>query len=205
MFRRPLLLLVLLSPALFGAGSWYFWPRPFDPRMATPREVCGWLLQNEAATASPALRASLYERCRIELLDTSSTLEWTELRAALQTVNDDQRACWERNVRWWCREWWINEARAYAAIPPTERAEYLRKKIAHWMTHELAALGKLRTAGAVNATAGMTPALLSDLSQEIEAEIAAADPREQPQLQEFWTALRWHFLTQPKLWKGLGG
>lgn len=205
MFRRPLLLILLLSPALFGAGSWYLWPRPFEPRTATPREVCAWLLQNDVTASPLALQADLYERCRIVLLDASSSLDWSELGAALQTVDREQRDQWERNVRWWCQQWWINEARAYAAIPNAERAEYLTKQIAHWKTHEFVALGKLRSVGVANSSAGLTPGLLAELSVEIESWIASADPSEQPQLQEFWAALRWQFLTQSKFWKGLGG
>jgi hypothetical protein len=203
MFRRPLLLILLLSPALLGAGSWYFWPRAIEPLSATPREVCEWLLQNDAATATPALQAALHERCRLELLDTSSTLDWTELSEALKSVRDEQRACWERNVCWWCQQWWFNEARAYAAVSRAERAEYLQKQIVHWKTHEFVALGKLRSVGVANTSTELTPTLLAELSVEIESWIANAEPSEQPQLQEFWAALRWQLLAQSKFWKGL--
>jgi hypothetical protein len=205
MFRRPLLLLLLLSPALLGAGSWYYLTRPFEPLRATPRELCGWLFQNEVTEAPPPLQAELYERCRIELLDISSTLDWSELHEALKTISSDQRAQWDRNVRWWCRQWWFNEARAYAQVANERRAEYLREKIAHWATHEWIALGKLRSYGEANAGQGMTPAMLTDWNAEIESWIATAPPKEQPQLKEFWAALRWQFLLQPKLWKNFGG
>lgn len=205
MFRRPFLLILLLSPALLGAGSWYYWTRPFEPLRATPRELCGWLLKNDAAEATPTMQADLYERCRIELLDTTSALDWSELGEALRSVDHEQRARWDRNVRWWCRQWWLNEARAYANVAHERRTEYLQEKLAHWATHEWVALGKLRSAGEENAATGMTPAILTEWSAEIESWIAAAPPHEQPRLQEFWAALRWQFLTKPALWKKLGG
>lgn len=205
MFRRPMLLILLLSPALLGAGSWYYLTRPFEPLQATPRELCGWLLKNNAAEAAPAMQADLYERCRIELVDASSALDWHALGEAVQTVDHEQRACWERNVRWWCRQWWFNEARAYANVASERRAGYLQEKLAHWTTHEWLGLAKLRSAGDATAASGVTPTMLTEWSAEIESWIAAALPNEQPSLQEFWAALRWQFLTQPKLWKGLRG
>jgi hypothetical protein len=205
MFRRPLLLIVLLSPALLGAGTWLYWNRPFDPLQATPRELCWWLFQNDAAAAAPKLQSELYERCRIELLDAGSGFDWTELREALEKVDQEQCAQWNRNVRWWGRQWWLNEARAYAAIPRADRAVYLQKQLAQWTTREFAALSKLRSAGVATTAGGLTPTLLAELTTEIESWIATAAPSEQPQLQEFWAALRWQFLLQPKLWKGLSG
>jgi hypothetical protein len=205
MFRRPFLLILLLSPALLGAGSWYYLTRQFEPLRATPRELCGWLLKNEAAQAALPLQTDLYERCRIELLDATSALDWSELDEALRAVDQEQRTRWERNVRWWCRQWWFSEARAYASIASERRTTYLQAKFAHWATHEWVALGKLRSTGEVNTAQGMTPARLTQWSAEIESWIAAAEPNEQPKLQEFWAALRWQFLLQPKLWKGLRG
>jgi hypothetical protein len=201
MFRRPLLLLVLLSPALLGAGSWYLWPRPFEPGRATSRELGAWLLQNDAAAAPPAFQAALYERCRRELLDTGSQMDWAELYEALKTVSAEQRAHWDQNVRWWCRRWWINEAQSYAAVPQEKRGAYLQGKMAHWQTHEFVALGKLRSAGEANPSAELSPALLAELSSEIESWIALAEPGERPSMQEFWSALRWQFLMQSPLWQ----
>ena len=201
MFRRPFLLILLLSPALLGAGSWYYLTRPFEPLRATPRELCGWLLRNEAVDAVTTMQADLYERCRVELFDAGSSLDWNELGEALKTVDHEQRARWDRNVRWWCRQWWFNEAREYANVASEQRAEYLREKLAYWTIHEWVALGKLRSAGDANAAPGMTPAMLTEWSAEIDSWIAAAEPNEQPKLQEFWAALRWQFLTQPVLWK----
>lgn len=203
MFRRPFLLILLLSPALLGAGSWYYLTRPFEPLSALPREVCGWLLKNDAAEASLSMQTDLYERCRIELLDATSALDWSELDEALKTVDHEQRARWDRNVRWWCRQWWFNEARAYASVASEQRTKYLQDKLAHWTTHEWVALGKLRSAGEANAAQGMTSAMLTEWSAEIESWISATEPIEQPRLQEFWAALRWQFLMKPALWKNL--
>ncbi len=199
-----MLLIVLLSPALLGAGSWLYLSRPFEPLLATPRELCGWLLQNEAAVASPQMQAELFERCRRELLDPSSALDWNELAEALRTVGPEQHAIWERNVRWWCRGWWLGEARAYALIATERRADYLRQKLAHWKAHEWVALGKLRTAGEATPTTALTATMLMEWSAEIESWIATADLAEQPSLQNFWGALRWQLLTQPALWKIFG-
>lgn len=210
MFRRPLLLLALLSPALLGAGSWYYLNRPFVPSQATPRELCGWLLQNEAAAASPELQSELFQRCRQELVGPESAIDWNELGEALRTVEPEQRTHWDRNVRWWCRAWWLSEGRAYTRTLLENRAAYLQEKLARWSTNEWVALGKLRRAGATTSpsrTTGTTtsPSSMTEWSAEIESWIATAEPEEQPGLQEFWAALRWQLLTQPKLWKSLGG
>jgi len=207
--RQPLLLIALLSPALLGAGSWLYLNRPFEPLLATPRDLCGWLLRNDAAAAPPRLQAELFERCRTELLEPNSALDWSELDEALRTVDPKQRAIWEGNVRWWCRGWWLNEGRAYSRIPMERQREYLNKKLAHWSTYEWLALGKLRSAGTAATSTGTpataaSPAMLTEWSAEIESWIASAAYNEQPGLQEFWAALRWQLLTQPKLWKNFG-
>lgn len=205
MFRRPLMLLLLLSPALFGAGGWYFWPRPFEPRTASPRELCGWLVEHRVVESATELQAELYDRCRVELLGEDSTVDWNELHNALQSIRPEQRERWQENVRWWCQRWFINEAQAYAAVAHAQRAQYLSKQIAQWRTREFAALGKLRSAGTTNTAEGMSPARLAELSVEIETWIATAAPHERPLLKEFWTALRWQFLIQSNLWQGLRG
>lgn len=204
MFRRPVVLMLLLVPALLGAGSWYYWTRPFEPLRATPRELCGWLLCNDAAAAPAPLQADLFERCRMELLDTTSALDWSELSEALKSVDHEQRSLWERNMSWWGRVWWLREARAYMAIPREQRTQYLNEKLAHWSKHEWVALDKLRTISDEQPLATATPAKLAALNSEIESWIAAATPDERPALQEFWAALQWQFLLQPKLWKNLG-
>ncbi len=197
MFRRPLLLLALLSPALLGAGGWLYLNRPFEPSRASPRELCGWLMQNEAGQASPELQAELFERCRQELVGPESALDWNELSEALRTVEPAQRAIWNHNVRWWCRAWWLSEGRAYTLVALQERAAYLKKKLAHWSANEWAALGKLRRAGETTSTASSTS--LTEWSTEIESWIASAPATEQPGLQEFWAAIRWQLLMQPEL------
>jgi hypothetical protein len=207
MFRRPLLLLALLSPALLGAGGWYYWNQPFEPSRATPRELCGWLLRNEAAQAAPQLQAGLFERCRQELVGPESALDWQELNEALRTVEPAQRATWNSNVRWWCREWWLSEGRAYARTMLEKRAAYLKEKIAQWSANEWAALSKLRRAGESPTSSGTAaaPASLTEWSTEIESWITSAPATEQPALQEFWAALRWELLMQPQLWRSLSG
>src|SRR4051812_25117933 len=122
MFRRPLMLILLLSPALLGAGSWYYWTRPFEPLLATPRELCGWLLKHDAAEAALSFQNELYERCRIQLLDETAALDWNELGDALRSADHEQQSRWDRNVRWWCRQWWFNEARAYTSVASEQRA-----------------------------------------------------------------------------------
>ena len=208
MFRRPLLLLALLTPALLGAGGWYYLSLPFEPSRASPRELCGWLMQNEAEQASPELQAELFERCRQELVGPESALDWNELSEALRTIEPAQRAIWNRNVRWWCRAWWLREGRAYTHVALQERAAYLKQKLAGWSTNEWTTLGKLRRAGDVSSAPGTSaaaPASLTEWSTEIESWIASAPAAEQPGLQEFWAAIRWQLLLQPKLLQSILG
>lgn len=209
MFRRALLLIALLSPALLGAGGWYYLNRPFDPAQASPRELCVWLLQNDASTAAAPLQTELFCRCQRELVSPESAINWQELGEALGTVQPEQRATWNRNVRWWCRQWWLSEGRAYTLVALQERAAYLKDKLARWSTNEWVALRKLRRASQAPAdaaaTSAATPSSLAEWGAEIESWIAAAPPEEQAGLQDFWAALRWQLLMQPKLWKSLSG
>jgi len=167
------------------------------------------LLQNEAAAASPQLQAELFERCRTELVSPESAIDWNELGEALRTVEPEQRATWNRNVRWWCREWWLSEGRAYTLVTFKERAAYLKEKLARWSTNEWVALGKLRRASPTTSAAGTpnasSPTSFAEWNTEIESWIASAPAAEQPSLQEFWAALRWQLLLQPKLWRSLSG
>jgi hypothetical protein len=209
MFRRPLLLIALLSPALLGASGWYYLTRPFEPQHATPRELCVWLLQNDASAATPQLQTELFERCRCELVGPESAIDWQELGKALRSVEPEQRATWNRNVRWWCRAWWLSEGRAYTLVAIVERAAYLKAKLAQWSTNEWVALSKLRRAGEASVDSESAPAAapssLAEWTVEIESWIASAPLAEQPDLQDFWAALRWQLLMQPHLWKSLTG
>jgi hypothetical protein len=209
MFRRSLLLIALLTPALLGAGGWYYWTRPFEPARATSRELCYWLLQNDAAQAVPELQTELFERCRHELVDPAATIDWDELGEALRSVNADQRVTWNRNVRWWCRQWWLSEGRAYALVALQERAAYLKTKLARWSANEWVALRKLRRASEVSndnsSVTSAAPSSMTEWNTEIEAWIASAPREEQAGLQDFWSALRWQLLLQPQLWKSLQG
>jgi len=95
--------LVILCGPMIAWGTWRTWNEwlaPLEPATASREAMVRWLCTDNAAEQTSEFQAALFTRCHAEVLSPDSTVDWTELAAALRSLDESQLACWRKNLAW---------------------------------------------------------------------------------------------------------